>query len=80
MILLYNFTDIFTVMYLGNEILLYSDRLSYSLFESNWADQSHACKKNIILMTEALKKPHVMIIGKLYPLNLRTFTSVSVNE
>ena len=75
--LIYNCFDIFVLMYLGNEIKLSSHRLSYCLFESNWIEQSPTCKRYIIIMTEVLKEPHEMIIGKLYPLNLKTFSSVS---
>lgn len=69
-------------MYLVNEIELSSDRLSYCWFESNWIEQTQSCKKNIIIMSEALRRPTQVIVGKLYPLNLKTFTSVSliVNE
>lgn len=65
-------------MYLGNEIMLSSDRLTYCLFESNWIDQPQATKKLIILFVERLKKPHVIEIG-LYTLSLGTFTGVRVN-
>lgn len=75
--ILYNFFDILVVMYLGNEMILSSDRLSYCLFESNWIEQTHLCKKDIVVMTEVLKKPKELLIGKLYPLNLNTFSSVS---
>lgn len=74
--LVYNLFDISVVMYLGNEIKLASDRVSYSLFETDWIEQTLLCKKYIIIMTEVLKKPQELIIGKLYPLNLQTFTSV----
>lgn len=66
------------VMYLGNEIKVSSNRLSYCLFESTWIVQTRDCKKYMIIMTEVLKKPQELIAGKLYPLNMRTFTSVSL--
>ncbi len=64
------------VMYLGNEIKLSSDELSHCVYESNWIEQTESCKKCIIILTERLKQPQELIIGKLYPLNLVTFTSV----
>lgn len=65
------------VIYLGNEIKLASGNLSHCLFESNWTKQTHSCKKCITILKERLKRPQELIVGKLYPLNLLTFTSVS---
>lgn len=64
-------------MYLGNELKCYSDRLTYCLFESNWIGQSQLCKKSIIILAEALQQPHELTVGKVYPLNLQTFTKAS---
>lgn len=74
--LIYNVFDIFVVMHYGNEIKLSSDRLTYSLFESHWMDQQETFKKSMIIFSEVTKQPHELLIGKLYPLNLQTFTSV----
>lgn len=80
-ILLFFFSfDIFMVMYFGNEIELSSDRLSYCLFESDWFEQSRVCKKCIIMLAELLKRPHALVVGRLYPLNLDIFTSVSSED
>ena len=68
--------DIFIITYLGNEIQFYSNRLSYCLFESNWTEQSASDKKLLIIMGERLKQPHEIMVGKLYPLTLTTFTKV----
>lgn len=65
-------------MYLGNEIKLSSDRLSYCLFESDWIGQTEVCKKHIVIMIEFLKQPQELIVGKLYPMDLKTFTSVGL--
>lgn len=65
------------LMYMGNEIKLSSDRLSYCLFESNWIDESQSYKKYVLILAEVVKQPHELIIGKLYPLNLKTFTKAS---
>ena len=64
------------ITYLGNEILLSSGRLTYSLFECDWIDQSHSTKKCIIVFGEYLKQSHEILIGNLYPLTLETFTRV----
>lgn len=76
--IIYNLFDIFAVMYLGNQIELSSDGLSYCWFQSLWTEQTQSCKKNILIMTEALRRPKQVVVGKLYPLNLKTFTSVSL--
>ncbi len=74
----YSVFDIFMVMYLGNEIELSSDELSFCVYESNWIEQTEACKMCIIILMERLKRPQELVVGKLYPLNLLTFTSVIV--
>ncbi|XP_037027235.1 odorant receptor 94a-like isoform X2 [Bradysia coprophila] len=67
--------DIFMIMYLGNEIMLGSNDLSYYLFQSNWLDLTPSNKKCILILKERLKRPQELLVGKLYPLNLDTFTS-----
>jgi len=76
-ILIYNLFDIYVVMHYGNEIKLSSERLTYSVFESNWMEQTKSFKMCMIIFAEVSKQPHELLIGKLYPLNLQTFTSVS---
>lgn len=76
--LIYNISETFMVMYLGNEIYLSSNRLSYSLFESNWIDQPQIIKKFFILFAETIKAPHVVVVAKVYPLTLETFAKVYV--
>lgn len=59
--------------------MLSSNRLSYSLFESDWTDQPQSTKMCILIFGEYLRQPHELIIGKLYPLTLETFTMVCLN-
>lgn len=66
--------------FLGNEILLSSDRLSYSFFESNWIDLSQSMKKNVNIFGELLMKPQEMVVSKLYPLTLQTLSRVRSNS
>lgn len=56
--------------------MLSSNRLSYSLFESNWIDRPESTKKYLIIFGEYLKEPHELVIVKLFPLTLETFTRV----
>ncbi|XP_037039775.1 odorant receptor Or2-like [Bradysia coprophila] len=74
--LFYNIAELFMITYFGNEILISSRRLSYSLFESEWIGQAHSTKKCIIIFGEYLKQSHKLLIGKLYPLTLETFTRI----
>ncbi|XP_037028512.1 odorant receptor 94b-like [Bradysia coprophila] len=75
-ILIYNTFDIFVVMYFGNEIKYHYSQLIYCLFESDWINQLDTVKRNIIILTEVLKQPQDLVILKLYPMNLETFTSI----
>lgn len=72
----YNISEIFMITFFGNEIMVSSDRLSYCLFESDFVDRSVQLKKRIIIFAEYLKQPHQLMIAKLYPLTLETFTRV----
>lgn len=63
-------------MYLANEIKIESDRLTYSLFESNWMDQSESTKKYVLILCEMIKRPQQLVVF-VYPMNLEKFTSVS---
>nr|QGW45400.1 odorant receptor 27 [Bradysia odoriphaga] len=74
--LFYSLAELFMITYLGNEIMLSSSRLTYSLFESEWIGQPHSTQKCIIIFGEYLKQSHEMLIGKLYPLTLETFTRI----
>lgn len=76
-ILLYEIFDIFLLMYFTNEITVASGQLQYRLFESDWIEQSQFCKKCIIILSEVLKKPHLLVV-LVYPLNLETFARVSL--
>lgn len=69
--------EILAIMYFGNEITLTSDDLSHRLYESDWIDQSEAYKKLMVIFMAMLKQPETIVIGKLFPLNLDTFMSVS---
>lgn len=75
--LLYVIFDIFLFMHLANEITVESGRLSYCLFESNWIEQSETTKKCIIILCEMMKQPQQLKVF-IYPLNLDTFTAVSL--
>ncbi len=79
-VLSYCLGDIFMLMYLGNEIKLASDNLSYCLYQSNWIEQTESCKKYFLIVVERLKVPQELTVGKLFPLNLETFTAVRFTD
>lgn len=74
---IYSIFDIFMLTYLANEMMLASDRLSLCLFESNFIEQTESCKKCVLILMERLKQPQKLVVGKIYALDLVTFTSVS---
>ncbi|XP_037039737.1 putative odorant receptor 71a [Bradysia coprophila] len=74
--LFYNTAELLMITYLGNDILLSSSDLTYSLFESEWIGQPQSTQKCIVIFGEYLKQSHEMLIGKLYPLTLETFTRI----
>lgn len=76
-VLSFCFFDTFALMYLGNEIMLSSDGLSYCLFESTWTEQTQSCKMCIIIMVERLKQPQQLVVGILFSLDLESFSIVS---
>lgn len=76
LLLFYIVAELFMITYFGNEIMLSSGRLSYCLFESDWYNQPQTTQKCIVIFGECLKQPQQIVIGKLYPLTLETFTRV----
>lgn len=76
LILAVNGFDLFVVFYLCNEITVASEELLYCVFESNWFGQSKMVALNLAILTEVLKRPQQLVVSKLFPMNLMTFTSV----
>lgn len=77
--LTYSIFDIYMVTYFGNEIKLASRQLSNCLYECNWVDQSKIFKRCLLIANEVLRKPQLLVIGKLYPLDLEVFSNVGNN-
>lgn len=72
----YSFFDIFMVTYFGNEIKFASSQLSNCLYGCKWMEQSRTVKNSILILMEVLKRDQVLVIGKLYPLDLEVFSNV----
>lgn len=72
----YYIFDIFLTMYFGNLIILKSDDLRTSLYQSNWTQQSMKFRRISMILLERLRNPTIILVGKLFPLSLDTFTAV----
>lgn len=68
--------EIFVLLHYGNEVTLASADLFAKVYQSNWIDSSVRYRKMAITFMERLKKPQEMRIGKVFPMNLKTLTSV----
>lgn len=66
-------------MYFGNLIILKSDNLRSSLYQSNWPQQSLKFRRIAMIQFERLRNPTIILVGKLFPLSLDTFSSVILN-
>lgn len=77
-------TQIFLTCFFGQYVISQSSALSTKLYLSSWPDiiavngnNHNKCRKFIIFLMEIFKKDSIIILGKLMPLSLATFTSVS---
>lgn len=76
--------QIFLMCMFGQEMVSEYDLLSYRLFSSSWPDillaskytDSKNCHKILVNFSEVLQQEKQLLIGKVFPLNLKTFTSV----
>nr|QGW45412.1 odorant receptor 39 [Bradysia odoriphaga] len=75
-ILIYAIFEILVVMYLANNIHVTSAKLSYCLFESNWIGQPTASIKCIIILGEVIRQPQQLVILKVVPVDLDTFSVI----
>lgn len=70
--------EIFMLMYFGNEVMLASENLLTCVYESNWMDSSMGYRKMALTLMERLKREEEMTIAKIFPLNLKMMTSVTI--
>ncbi|KAJ6635359.1 putative odorant receptor 71a [Pseudolycoriella hygida] len=68
--------QIFLPCYFGNEIMLTSAALSNHVYSSSWHSFSLKYRKLVITFMERLKRTRTLLVGKLFPLSLDTFTSI----
>lgn len=64
----------------GSDVTFRSDQLSYSIFKSNWIEQSAAFKKSMLIFVEGSIKPIIPMAGGLFEIGLPRFVAVSVQN
>lgn len=80
--------QIFLMCTFGQELISECDLLSYRFFSSNWPEILAAskwndpknCHKVLIIFSESLQQEQKIMIGKVFPLSLATFSSVSIEN
>ena len=75
----YMFTVIIQTLipcYYGSEIMAVSDKLSASLFHSEWMYENKNFKTSMMVFLEKVKKPIKTTIFGFYDVNLSTFTAI----
>lgn len=76
---IYNY-EISLLMFYGNEVTLASEELIRCVYNSNWMDLSIRYRRIALIFMERLKKPQEMLIGKVFPLNLKSLSSVCIKQ
>lgn len=66
--------------YFGNKLTENYAILLNELYHSNWLQMSIAMRKDIVIFMERLKKPIQISCGKMFFLNLQTFSSVRLHK
>lgn len=72
----YYIFDIFLTMHFGHLIILKSVQLESCLYQSNWTQQSMKFRQIAMILFERFRAPTCILVGKLFPLSLVTFTRV----
>ncbi|XP_037041513.1 odorant receptor 94b-like [Bradysia coprophila] len=69
-------TQIFLPCFLGNEIIFTSSGLLNSAYNSSWEIMVGDYRKLLVIFMERLEQSSRIVVGKLFPLSLDTFTSI----
>lgn len=67
---------IFLPCYYGSEVHFASEKLSSSLFHSEWYTENFGFKKGMIVFMKRVKQPIIITVFDVYDVNLGTFTFV----
>lgn len=69
--------EVYPLCYYGQSLLDDSNRLANTIFHANWIKQNEKFRKMLVVFTQHTQKPMELLAGKLIPINLTTFVSVS---
>ncbi|XP_037031044.1 odorant receptor 94a-like [Bradysia coprophila] len=69
--------EIFLPCYFGTENIIRSNYLTTAVYSSNWTALSNPSKKIMVTLMEGLRKPKILLSGKLFSLTLSTFLVVN---
>lgn len=72
--------EIFILVYFSNEIVLESDRLTHSIYGSNWTCMSLKWRKLMVIIVEKWKKPKQLVVGKIFAMRIQLLTSVTIRK
>lgn len=70
--------EIFLPCFFGTELTSKNDEIANALYSSNWPDLSEKFKKTLIIFVEFLKRPRIMMSGKIFTLTLFSFLTVII--
>lgn len=64
----------------ASDVTQRSDQLAYSIFQSNWIEQTNKFKSSMLIFTEKSIKPIIPMAGGLFEIGLPVFVSVSIYQ
>lgn len=62
--------------YISSELTVASEKLSMSLFHTEWTKESREFKKSMKIFMENAKKPMKIFVLKIFELNLENFVKI----
>jgi len=68
--------EIFIPCFFGEKLIHSSDKLSTTLFHSQWPESSKKFKHSLKIFMENSKKPIKITCGKVFDINLKTFMAI----
>ncbi|XP_030371556.1 odorant receptor 94b-like [Scaptodrosophila lebanonensis] len=71
--------QIFFPCYYGNELTIYADQLTNSVFKTNWLEFSVGTRKILIIYMEILKRPVIVRAGGFFKIGLPIFVKTMNN-
>ncbi|XP_044270011.1 odorant receptor Or1-like [Tribolium madens] len=69
-------TEILLYCYYGNEVEVKSNRISYSIYKSDWYQQPVTIRRIILILCERCKRPIKITAINLFALSLSTFMTI----